>query len=161
MSAFATSYIGTGASAVTRAADALTYPSAGNISNITGTVYLEYVINTLSLTNWSILKLDGTNSFMFAHQTFGIRSSDGTSIINGPTVTITVPMKASVSWSGASRSVTSNGLVPSTGAYATPAFTLIDLGAPSAQTGAWSSTIRNVNIWSTALTADQLKRVTT
>ena len=166
--AFASSYIPTVASAVTRAADDLSYPVAGNVNTSASSFYLEYVPSTLANTNGTLLEgTGGITGLTIAVGSSGtafrtiVRNGANRGDFGGPTALVVGSLfKNSVSL-GSSPAAAINGTLQTLNS--TPAqsdwgasFSLVRMIGTSHPYG----TIRNVRIWPTALTAAQLQAIT-
>ncbi len=107
LGAFATSIIPTTAAAVTRNADVLTYATAGNVSNTSGTFYCVFTSETpQGLSTQDRCLLAGTNTE--GHPGYIQRSADKLAIYDGTaerafnlvTMPTTSSQKAATSWGG-------------------------------------------------------------
>jgi hypothetical protein len=168
--AFASSRIPTVASAVTRNADVLTYPIAGNAADAAGTAYAEVTAMFDTAVNYEIVGFTNaaTGRPLYAASIpTNIRIFDGTNVGTSNVIGsyATSPAKVASSWSvaGSTQRICLAGTVPTSGAYdgticgAGP----IGIGCAGDGTVQWNGTIRNVRIWPTALTAAQLQAITT
>lgn len=165
---FASSFIPTAGTAVTRNADVLTYPSSGNISGTVGTVYCETstlwslgqgVFNVLigvdTANRGPLIGVDQPATAISITDGTNAASKTGLNTSNGALV------KRASCWGGSTLLVTGDGLTPASGSFdgdmnvATISMGVLDNGASS-----WFGTIRNVRIFQTQLTASQLQAVT-
>lgn len=166
--AFASSYIPTVAASVTRNADVLTYPTAGNASVTVGSAYAEVSPATVFGTNGRIINLgygstNTDNTQIFVENSGGpISSYDGGTVIStANSLTTSGVNKAVTAYSGASRKLCLNG-----GAVASGLFDGSFNDSPNIGIGCYNpaglfGTIRNVRIWPVALTDAQLIGITT
>jgi hypothetical protein len=163
---FASTYIPTTTVAVPRNADVLTYPFAGNMSAITGTLYTEIA----GANNTSIAKLmlgDGGSS-LFSRNGGGANTPymyDGAFRGPGPTVSSPTSVnKIAFSYGGVTSFCAVGGTVSANlGFDGDMSFTGLNMCIGGlAITGENSNfgTIRNVRIYSTQLSASQLQAVT-
>ena len=161
---FASSPIPTTTVAVTRNADVLTYPSAGNINNTAGTAYVEAVIPTT-----------GRQSTLLTNMVPGypmlITSANKLAIYDGSfrnlgsfTASKSV-QKIVTSWSGSVTNGAIGGVLgdssPSTFSGTLNGGANIYVGYDTTGDNAPYGTIRNVRIFGTALSAAQLQAMTT
>lgn len=154
---FVSSYIPTTTASVTRNADVLSYATSGNFSDTAGTAAAEYqpldwtngngrIIGRSSATRYVLASL-ATNS--------GVTSHDGTAIVSGTAATPTGLVKGAVTWTGSTRAVYANGAYSGTGSYDGS----WDLTALEIGTNSFHGTIRNIKIYSTALSGNQVKNI--
>lgn len=163
--AYKTSVIPTTTAAVTRNADVLTYPSAGNILGTDGTCYAEVSFNGLNLASpgrmitvnsaaeRNVMYHTGSNDFgMF----------DGTSILAqvGGVVGDSVTRKYTSAWGAATRKVTSNGATVTSGAFDGD-FNVNELRIGSLYVAGYelNGNIADVCIWTRKLPDAILKRI--
>jgi hypothetical protein len=86
----------------------------------------------------------------------GVKGYDGTNTVNGTAGTPSGTVKMAISWTGTTMKVCGNGTAVVSGTYDTTwNLTTIGIGI-----GAFGS-VRNVRVWSTALTDAQLRTITT
>lgn len=148
----ATSWIPTEGSTVTRDADALPYPTAGNFEDAAGTVIAEVTATDWTNAAGQILG-DGTEAPLLADTTnSGIQSFDGTNTASGPAGAPTGTVSVGARWSGTSLEAISGGVAGTPASY-DGAFSLaqLDIGE-----GAWSGNIRNIRIFNKSLTDTQI-----
>ena len=163
---FATSYIPTTTVAVTRNADVLTYPSAGNLNFSAGTAYAEISLAIPASSQRYILNTDD-NSRMFqlpvGQTTTTIWAFDGTNELgkSGLKDMSTGVRKRAVSWGGAGLAITGDGAAPATSAFdgTFGAGTTINVGHITGG-GQIYGNIGNVRIWQTQLPDAILKTLT-
>lgn len=159
--AFPTSPIATTAVAVTRNADVLTYPSAGNWNTGAGTVYAE-VNCPLNTAIARVVADAGSASFALNKNSSAapttILTNDGTtSAITAATTSAVNVEKWAATWSGAIETIYLNG-----GGAITAAFDgSMNMGANIAVGGiaganSLNGTIRAIKIWTSALTPAQV-----
>jgi hypothetical protein len=166
---FASSYIPTTTVSVTRNADNLNYVSSGNITAVQGTLYAEAILNTSTPYNTGMI-------VALANATTGLRMSasntvntttfsDGTIATEktGLTNISTAPRARAATWvTGGLVSVYGDGnQTPATNNYTAPTITGIGIGNDTGGTSNWFGNIRNVRIYSQALTAAQVARIPT
>lgn len=162
---FASTYIATTTAAVTRAADALTYPSAGIVSNTTGSAYAEWQIPKLTVGNHNILgAASQQRQFLHIVDTSTVQFYDGTNVNQWAVSAFSdaVVYRSAASWSGTTCSAYVNG------AIASPATKTFDGNldvTPSVGIGYDNNTehpygtIRNVRLYTRALTAAQVAAI--
>jgi hypothetical protein len=172
---FRTSYIPTVAAAVTRNADALTYPSAGNVLGTEGAVYSEVTTDYTGATsvlagNAAIVSAyngAALGQLLYVRQASSVLSQyDGTSERLGIAFAGSSSVqKVAGKWS-ASGSATRTYLAGAAGSA--NAFdgdmnfgASVGVGANVDGTGCFNGTIKNVRIWQRALTDNQLTALTT
>jgi hypothetical protein len=163
--AFATSYIPTVASAVTRAADVLTYPSAGNISGTVGTCYAEVTSNVPSGATAVFAGFaagGGIPLYVTVNQLYiyDVTTTKPTAVLVTPISTVS---KVSNSWYGVVSNGAAKGVLGTPQVFDGDLNTTANLEIGSNQSGAnqANGTIRNVRIWPTAITAAQQVAITT
>jgi len=166
---FPSTYIPTVGSAVTRNADVLTYPFAGNADATVGTCYAELG------TFWTTSPVGQSLAVSFGGSTGAPLTASGSSaatalsIFDGTTVTqktslssmATGVRKRASAWGGAGILITGDGLTVASAAFdgAMPS-TTIEVGCAAGGTNQWNGTIKNVRIWQTQFTAAQLQAIT-
>lgn len=172
--AFATSYIPTTTVAVTRNADVLTYPSAGNVNGAAGSMYAEVAIETIFGALFTPLSFSASGAYgagngFLLRRNFGVIEAGG----NGSACSIAFSADTNVhKWgavyvSGASQAPFLDGLKGSGGTPAACDFTgvgttTINIGTfASGGTNPHNGNIRNVRIWNRALADSQLQALTT
>lgn len=154
---FASSLITTTTVAVTRNADALEYPAAGNISDTAGSTYAEFAASSWADTvNAGIIADNGASAYLIAQSNPSVRIYDGTTLVNGPAVAGSGLVKGASTWSGASMQVFANGVAGTAGVYdgSFGASGSIVIGNRSG--GQFSGTIREVVIWQQPLRSQLL-----
>lgn len=103
----ATSYIKTTGGSVTRNADLLTYPTSGNFSDTSGTVYVEFSIPAYGTTQ-GIVGTGGGAGPVVIWTTHDIRCFDGTNFAAGVGApTLNTLKKVGTSWSGSTSKIIS------------------------------------------------------
>lgn len=155
LSSFATSYIPTTTVAVTRYADVLTYQTASNFSDAAGAMYAEATQTSWADATGSIIG-NATQGLMPLATNSGVKAFDGTNTINGAPGTPTGTVKMGASWGGAAMSVDANGGTVSAGSY-DGAWGLTTIGVSTSGCG----NVKNVRIWQTQLSDENLKGITT
>lgn len=161
---FATSYTPTAAATSTRAADVMTYPTAGNIDQTIGSAFCRFMVpqqnasvgqplvaNQLSAGNAQLYVPSGSSTQLACF--------DGTSIILSAAVSDfrnTVTRGAST-WSGSGRAIYVNGSSKNTGAFdGTYNGTAIHIGS-NASAAQLNGCIRDVRIWQRALSDSEVQ----
>lgn len=151
-----------------RNGDLLTYPGAGNVSNI-GTAYAELSTERpagLSIgayvalqfgTGGGALLVDTTNDTVFT-------INDGVSAVatGGMTTTTNAVRKRASSWAtGIGMSVTGDGVTPNTiGSFAGWSLAAVVVGAQGAGGAPWYGTLKNVRIYQQKVTDAVLQQMT-
>ena len=166
--AFASSYIPTTTASVTRNADVLTYPFAGNASASVGSAYAETQTSwdSTDLLQRALVSLNtGAATALYNNNATptAILTSDLAVAVNktGLSSTNTAIRKRAASWGGSLLSVTGDGLSPATGAFdGAMGSAAIGIGNGTDGGNQWFGTIRNVRIYQTQLSAAQLQAVT-
>jgi len=166
--AFISSPIPTTTAAVTRNADVLTYPSAGNISGTIGTAYAEVSYSSLLGTGNHITIGDSVENRNFINMIAPttVRFYDGTTVDDWTvsSVAVNTLTKHAVKWSGVVVSIAINGVA---GSPATKVFdgdmnvTAIAVGTTAPYNEVAFSNIRNVRIWSQTLPDATMEAMTT
>lgn len=164
---FASSYIPTTTASVTRNADVLTYPFAGNASASVGSAYAE-----LS-TQWTTGPTTPTAAIQFGSSgqilvsggqvSTAFRVYDGTNVVDKTGLSdMALGIRKRVSSWGSSLMMTGDGLTVASGSFdGAMSSTAIGIGVnPDTSTAQWYGTIKNVRIYSTQLTSAQLQAVT-
>ena len=153
---------------VSKAADVLTYPSAGNISGTVGSAYAEVGIYPLTVANHYILADAAANRTpMYFGSTGAMNEYDGTSAqaYTAAGQVVSAITKASVSWSGTAARGTVNGTAGVSGTLTIDGdfnFSAnFAVGIDSSGTVALFGTIRNVRIYPVALPAAKMQSLTT
>jgi hypothetical protein len=169
---FASSYIPTTTASVTRNADVLTYPTAGNVDGTKGTAYAEVAPEMTILAgttrgygNNIIIDFNSGSAHPLQYYNSTLYVADGTNAVTTPawSPVKNTQYKISSSWGGSSLKGFLNGV----------------LGTPVSFDGnmnngssfciatyvsdtdySWNGTIRNVKIWKKALTDSQLTNMT-
>jgi hypothetical protein len=159
--AFATSYIPTAAATSTRAADVMTFPSAGNIIDASGTVFARAssVWATASATSY-VLATDSSGRFIYnsAGASTGFNNFDGTTVgsATGTSYQNRVA-KLATSWGGSTKTsyfdAVSGGSSAYDGTFVTGA---IAIGVQNGGGGPWNGTIRDVRIWQRVLSDSEV-----
>lgn len=154
---FPLSPIATTTVAVTRNADALNLPVAGNINGTVGTAYCEITGQTGKSTY--SLYAGGSSVLLLVDTGATVRFLDGTNNNTGASITpsLVTPQKVATTWSGITGMTFANGA----GAAATAFDGDLNLGAnllvgSTAGNNIQNGTIRNIRIWQTALTTAQI-----
>lgn len=168
---FASSYIPTTSATVTRNADVLTYPFAGNASASAGACYAELgtewatapsggtvaVGCTASNSNNQFLRIGGTG--LNTQMAIG----DGTNFAtkSGLTSMATAPRERVSSWGAGGLVVTGDGAVVATGSFdGAMGSTALSVGCATDGATPWFGTIKNVRIWQQQLSDSQLQAIT-
>lgn len=152
---FASSYIPTTTVAVTRAADSLTYATAGNFSDTAGTMYAETAQTSWANAAGSVIG-SATQGMMPISSNSGVQGYDGTNTVQGTAGAPSGLVKMAVTWSGSTMNVGAAGTAVTTGNYdGTWNFATIGIG-----TGGYG-THRFVKIWPGARSNSQLVQMTT
>ena len=158
--AFATSPIA--AAGAARNADSLSYASAGNISTTIGSVYAEWTsgVNTVAAAAPIISDSVQASYPLYVNNADKSGIYDGTNVVVygvATTLPATSVQKSANSWSGTTLSAVSAGGTVATGSFdGTMNMTALGIGT----SGNLYGTIRNVRIYSSALTAAQLQAMT-
>jgi len=157
-SSVATSPITTTTVAVTRNADVLTYASSGNISGTIGSVYCEYRIPT---TGNNRLVSPGAY-LMWAAGATSQNMYDNTTIVSTANAPSTTSVnKGAIAWSSTQINCLAGGTVASGAFDGNMNFgASISVGSDFGGTDQLNGNIRNVRIYGTALSAAQLKAMT-
>jgi hypothetical protein len=158
----ATSYIPTTTVAVTRNADVLTYPSAGNIVDAAGWCSAEFQSPVMTTSNsMSIIgnSASGLGPLLTRTITSGVQMNDGVNQTTGPVGTPlnNTQIKAASTWSGSATLMSVGGVNGTAGVY-DGAFALTAIGIGNAV--AFTGTIRNVRIGQRQLSSSELQAIT-
>lgn len=164
---FASSYIPTTTAAVTRNADVLTYPSAGNVNFAQGTAYAELSTNyATSIGNPVAVACTITGSMLFltgGASSVEQRSYDGTAFAGkaGLSNMNTAPRKRVSSWGAGGQRITGDGIAVSTASFdgTMGSGAILEIGN-SGGANHWDGTIKNVRIWQTQLPDATLQALT-
>lgn len=167
MSSFASSYIKTVTTAVTRNADVLTYSSSGNVDGTKGWAYAEYTFPRAANTSfsWRILNTGAASIplYLIGGAAGALGMADGAARVGPlPTYPINTPTKAGSTWGG------TTGIVCNAGTAVNVVFdgdmnigSTIDIGHLSGTGGfELNGTIRNVRIGQRQLSASELGAIT-
>ena len=151
---------------VSKAADVLTYPVAGNFNTAEGTVYAEWTSAVPTGTAPAIIG-DGASANQFPIYINGSTKAstyDGTNVVQaGSAITLptTTIHKAAMSWSGSTLSGSSDGSVAATGTFdGSMGITTIAIGFSNAASTYLFGSIRNVRTYPKAPSAAQLAGMT-
>lgn len=147
---------------VSKAADVLTYPLAGNIADLFGTTYAEVFIPTSLPGNVGIISTGGGQPMNILTSGKTLSAYDGTAdrvlsaAITFPNVSVN---KLATSWGGVTLTGAVNGTALSATFDGNMGFaTSIQVGASSAQP---FGGIKNLKIYATQMSASQLQAITT
>lgn len=152
--AFASSYIPTTTGAVTRNAEAESWPTAGNFLDAQGTAYCEVTYSDWANASGAAIG-DGTESpILPAVNVSGVQAYDGTNTASGQAGVPSGTVKMAVRWSGSTMSVWANGVKGPDATY-DGAFSLASIGIGNGL----FATIRNVRIWTSALSDAQIAAI--
>ena len=139
---------------VSKAADVLTYPTSGNFSDTAGTMYAETAQTSWANAAGSIIG-SATQGMMPLSTNSGVKGYDGTNTVNGTAGAPSGLVKMAVSWTGTTMNVDASATAVVSGTYDTT-WNLTTVGVGTGGFG----TVRNVRIYSTALSAGQLTAMT-
>ncbi len=163
---FASTYIPTTTASVTRNADVLTYPLAGNVAGLNGACYAEITIpNTISSVEQDLVVSTTGGAMLYKASTGQLSVFDGTGERKGNVLNATSSVLKTASRWDASSITTQTfqaGVAASVASYdgdLSPA-TAIGIGRSIASTELYG-TVKNVRIYTSALTAAQLQAMTT
>ena len=151
--------------AVTRNADVLTYPAAGNISNATFTAYAEFASSTANA-SWAsggVVVVGGTNSDPISVSSSTLTTYDTglRTLATGLTPSISI-QKVAVAQNGSTINGYLNGSLTNNSPQTAHAYSISPIGiGVSGSIYQLFGTIRNVRIYPTALSAAQLQAMTT
>jgi hypothetical protein len=165
LGAFASSYIPTTATSITRNQDDLSYVAAGNIDSTIGFAYAEtqFIAINAASNNAVIGNAAGGTYALLSNGTDGnIVITDGTTppIKTGLPSFVGTVRKVASTWGGSTKEITGNGVAVLSGAFdGSMGFTGITIGKQLTQS-AWG-TVRNVRIGTTQRSAAQLQAMTT
>ncbi|MEI8104091.1 MAG: chitobiase/beta-hexosaminidase C-terminal domain-containing protein, partial [Candidatus Moraniibacteriota bacterium] len=174
--AFASSYIPTVASTVTRASGSLSYPVAGNILTTTGTMYAEPIFEGINYTarGYLILLNDGGNNRLVLRS---LEYSGGASInivtgvygtgsanigLGTDVVTAGTKYKYALNWGASGGAIFQNGVKKNSNATASSVSfgSTISIGS-NAGNNSHYGTIRNVKIWKSLLSDSDITNLDT
>ena len=164
---FTSTYIPTTTAAVTRNADVLTYVAAGNISDVAGSAYAEWITTDPSNSNARrlIANTAGPETPLFFQSNVGAGAFDGTTAVTaalGGGYVAGTRYKSASSWGATQRVLFDGGAADSgayDGAYALPEIS-VGTGDGNTEERALFGTIRNVRIYPTALSDTRLQAMT-
>lgn len=168
---FASTYIPTAGSTVTRNADVLTYPFAGNANAAAGTCYAETSTQWSANSSSALIATSGAAEWVLGtgpsatpnQLSTAISIRDGTSTItkSGLSDMATATRKRISSWGAAGLSVSGDGVTPQTGAFdGSEGSAGIGIGCRTSGDIQWFGTIKNVAIWQQQLSDAQLQALT-
>ena len=148
---------------VAKAADVLTYPTAGNVSGTVGSVYAEFVPVQVG-TQITLLGADGFRHYMYANPNF-LSIADGTNVAGAANpFTANVVSKGATAWGGSAMFTLTNGTGIGTSAFDGNMNAGVNFAVGSNTLGGggpYFGTIRNVRIYPVALSAAKLQAMTT
>ena len=158
--AIATSRIPTTTVAVTRNADQLLYPTAGNALGTAGTCAAIVSCSTFAAAPRMLSLSDvAERPALFANGGTSIAIFDGVTIVNGPLVgAVNVPTRYASKWGGSTMVAATNGVLGTPGAFDGNMDVGTNMGIGWSPTAGLSinGTIRNLRIWQTALSDTQV-----
>jgi hypothetical protein len=168
---FASSYIPTAGATVTRNADVLTYPFAGNASATTGTAYAELsMLPGLDpvVSRFALTLSDSNGRLMFSAANVAstrLAMFDGTTSVQTGVLSdlSTGIRKRASSYGAAGQLITGDGVTPVSGAFdgsMGPGTGNIGIGLNASGANQWFGTLKNVSIWQTQFSAAQLQAIT-
>ena len=168
---FASSYIPTTTAAVTRNADVLTYPFAGNASATAGTAYAElgteWDTGIAGLGHSAVASGAGAEGMIASGVAAPVSTSvfirDGTNSASktGLSGMNTAVRKIASSWGDGGLVITGDGLAVGSGSFdAAMSSTALGIGCGSTGTAQWFGTLRNVRIWTTQVPNAALQALT-
>ena len=148
---------------VSKAADVLSYASAGNIGNTTGTAYAEFTCPLGNIAGARILGLTtGSPMFLPAGTNLGLGDSTATRTFNAISLPVASPSKVASAW-GAAASMGAKDGVASAGAGFDDNIgigTAIFIGAYSGAGFSLFGSVKNVRIWPSKFSSGQLGAIT-
>jgi hypothetical protein len=157
--AFASSYIATTTVTVTRNGDVLTYALAGNFSNTEGTWYHEVTCNAQSNATLKIMLQGATGGESYVDSN-ALRLFDGTAerIFGAATTPLTSPKKLVVRFSATTSNCDGwvDGTKGTTRAFDGSMNMTTPIGVGNGPSGQLDGTIRNVKVWTVALSDNQI-----
>ncbi len=163
LGAFVTTPIATTTVAVTRNVDVLSYPIAGNIDNTLGSAALDVTtFAATSVVGDYLSSIAGNRSILGNNGTSVTRFDGTTSGATGLTVADNVSNRIGVSWSGVTANYARNGALSASNPLTFDGnweFTTIGIGSPGSG-GSANAAIKNVRIWTRALTTTQIVTAT-
>lgn len=151
---------------VSKAADVLTYPSAGNISGTVGTAYAEFTIAGTGANASAVIGLSNNSvQAMYVKTTAELSIFDlDTETFSSTYSSYTALNKGATSWGGTVKSVSLSGVAAISGTFDgdlnVPASFVVGSSLDGA-TNPLFGTIRQVRIYPTALSSGRLQAMTT
>jgi hypothetical protein len=172
LGSFASTFIPTGASAVTRAADVLTYPSAGNLAVLSPyTIYCEAMLEGINATgggNWQVALASNLLYAPLLRISAGANvanffSNTGDTFASSTGITQTNLIKYAAMRDATNIQIAFGGSISSTqpNGTETAEISSIQIGSMQGNANWLYGSIRNVRIYPTALSAAQLQALTT
>lgn len=140
----------TKSSAITRAADVLTYQTASNFSDTAGTILATYKPTYDTYAAGSIVG-SATRGLYAGTSNSGVQALDGTNTINGPAGTPSGQIRIGARWSGSSLQCFALDSFGSSGSY-DGSFNLSTIGILPGTAGY----IRDLAIWTSSLTDNEI-----
>lgn len=141
----------TTSAAVTRAADVLTYQTASNFSDTSGTILATYKPTYDTYAGGSIVG-SSTRGLYAGTSNSGVQALDGTNTINGPAGTPSGQIRIGARWSGSSLQCFALDSFGSSGSY-DGSFNLSTIGILPGTAGY----IRDLAIWTSSLTDNEIR----
>jgi hypothetical protein len=165
---FASSHIPTTTATVPRNLDLLGYPYAGNIDNSFGSACAEFMgfWNTAPSTPAMVITVtDGNGQLLNTSSPTSIATYDAASSVakSGLNSHTAASLKRAVTWGGSNRSITGDGLAPTTGAFdgtMGPGGGAFTIGCSVIGGNHLYGTTRNVKIWNRVLSDYELVLLT-
>lgn len=161
---FASTYIPTTTIAVTRNSDVLTYTNAGNIDDTVGTAYAEWTANGDFSSRAILMDSLVSKQIVISSSPTAAQMYDGT---NASSVTVSARSvdtvyKTASKWSGSGLKIAEGGILGTLGSFTGNfGFSGIAIGASSAPEFWLFGTVRNVRLYSRAISDAQLQAMTT
>jgi hypothetical protein len=165
LGSFATSYIPTTTVAVTRSADVLTYPSAGNVDSTMGSAFCESTLTSPCTNHRTLVGSQTLDRDVVMVTNIGnmVRHYDGTYWLGGQVANVAGTLnKHGISFGGISAVHALSGVVEGSTAF-DGSFELPQISIGTSNSGLYvlNGNIKNVRLWTTQLTAAQLVQITT
>ncbi len=113
---FLASPITTTSAAITRAADALSWPTTSNFSDTAGTIYFEAEASSWANASGRIVG-DAAEGILASSANSGIQGYDGTNTVNGTAGSPSGQIKAAISWTGTTMKICVDGGAVASGTY--------------------------------------------
>jgi hypothetical protein len=164
---FASSYIPTTTASVTRNADELKYPGVGNVNQVEGSLYAEYLVTSTPSLTQSVVTLAGASNEWIGLSTFsnssqlGVVDGGNTQAAMGDVISAGTIIKQAACYAVNDFASSTNGAALDTDQFGTlPETTHIGIGYLATGGNTLFGAVKNVRIWKRRLSNARLQALT-